>query len=225
MSEIFYSIGKVAELLGVSVSAINLWEKEGKIECVWTPGHTRRFPESEVNRLLGKEIPAEHASKENACVIYARVSSGKQKEAGNLERQRERLVNYAVKHGYRIAEIFEETASGLNENRKKLHGMLRMAEAGEFSILLIEFKDRLSRFGFRYLEDYLSHLGVTIEVAEKRKVKQPQEELAEDLVTIITSFSARLYGMRSRKFKKVKEILNEKDGPDATDGQGDDQQP
>ena len=106
MSEKLYSIGKVAAILGVSVSAINLWEKAGKIKCVWAPGHTRRFPESEINRLPEKETPEKPMSKENTCVIYARVSSSKQRENGNLQRQRKRLVNYAVKHGYHIAEVF-----------------------------------------------------------------------------------------------------------------------
>lgn len=128
---------------------LTLGKKTGKSSVLGRPDTPAVFIKSEVNRLLGKEIPAEHASKENTRVIYARVSESKQKETGNLERQIERLVDYAVLHGYRIAEIFEETASGLNENRKKLHIMLRMAESGEFSVLIVEFKDRLTRFSLQ----------------------------------------------------------------------------
>jgi putative resolvase len=208
MKEKYYTTGEVAKWLGVSVPTIKLWENKGQITCIRTPGNHRLFPESEIKRILGEE--SEPVETENTCVVYARVSSNKQRENGNLTRQRERLVDHSVKHGYHIAEIIEETASGLNENRRGLKKLLDLADQGQFSILVIEFKDRLTRFGYKYLERYLTDKGVTIEVVEKRKVKQPQEELAEDLVAIITSFSAKLYGLRSQKFKKIKSLM-EKD--------------
>lgn len=209
MNEKYYQTGEVAKRLGVSPQTIKLWENKGQITCIRTPGNHRIFPESEIKRLLGEEVETTQA-KENTCIVYARVSSNKQRENGNLTRQKERLVDHSVKHGYHIADIIEETASGLNENRRGLNKLFDIAEQGEFSILVIEFKDRLTRFGYKYLERYLANFGVRIEVVEKRKVKQPQEELAEDLVAIITSFSARLYGLRSQKFKKIKTMV-EKD--------------
>ncbi|MEA3254952.1 MAG: IS607 family transposase [Candidatus Altiarchaeota archaeon] len=202
--EKYYAITHTARLLGVSTTTINRWEKDGKIVAVWTPGKHRRFSESEINRLLGKARMIK-----NRAVIYARVSSTKQRENGNLDRQKERLLEYAKDKNYAVVDIFTETASGLNENRKRLHQLLDLIENEKLDIVLVEFRDRLTRFGFRYLERYANTFGVAIEVVEKRKVKQPQEELADDLIAIITSFASRLYGLRSQKFKKVKKILKE----------------
>lgn len=183
---------------------VNRWEKDGKIKAVWTPGGHRRFSESEINRLMGKDMMLK-----NRAVIYARVSSTKQRENGNLERQKERLLLYAKDKNYDIVEVLTETASGLNEKRKKLHYLYDLIENGDVDIVIVEFKDRLTRFGFNYLERYANSFGTTIEIIEKRKVKLPQEELVEDLIVIITSFASRIYGIRSQKFKKVKEVLKE----------------
>ena len=130
-------------------------------------------------------------------MIYARVSSAKQKADGNLERQRERLKDYAVDHGYEVIRVLQEQASGINEHRKQLQQLLTMAEHQEFQRLLIEYPDRLARFGYRYLERHLNSHGVTIESPHHKEAKTSSEELTEDLLTIITVFSARLYGKRS----------------------------
>ena len=204
MMEKYYAITHTARLLGVSTTTINRWEKAGKIVAVWTPGKHRRFSESEINRLLGKARLLK-----NRAVIYARVSSTKQRENGNLDRQTTRLLEYAQDRNYEIIAMLAETASGLNENRKRLYQVLDLIENEKVDIVLVEFKDRLTRFGFNYLERYANTFGVSIEVAEKRKIKQPQEELADDLISIITSFTSRLYGLRSQKFKKVRKMLKE----------------
>lgn len=202
--EKYYSITQTSKFLGVCIMTINRWEKSGVIKAVWTPGKQRRFSESEINRLLGKDIMLK-----NRVIIYSRVSSTKQRENGNLERQKERLLIYAKEKNYDIVEVITETASGLNEKRKKLNHLYDLIEKGDVDIVLVEFKDRLTRFGFKYLERYANSFGVVIEIVEKQKVKLPQEELVEDLIAIITSFSSRLYGLRSQKFKKVKEVLKE----------------
>ena len=100
MMERYYAITHTARLLGVSTTTINRWEKAGKIVAVWTPGKHRRFSESEINRLLGKARAIK-----NRVVIYARVSSTKQRENGNLDRQKERLLTYAQDKNYGVVEI------------------------------------------------------------------------------------------------------------------------
>ncbi|WP_197648376.1 recombinase family protein [Sulfobacillus thermosulfidooxidans] len=124
-----------------------------------------------------------------------------------------------------VVRVFQEQASGINENRKELHYLLIMAEQREFQRLLIEYPDRLARFGYRYLERYLNSHGVTIESTHVQESKTSQEELTEDLLTIITVFSARLYGKRSQEFRqKTKHLVNAmKEGEPHGDGHEDHQ--
>ena len=82
------------------------------------------------------------------CAVYARASSEKQAETGNLARQRERLVSAAMDKGYGVAVVVAERASGLNEKRRRLHRLFRLAGEGEIDVVRSEFKDRLTRFGF-----------------------------------------------------------------------------
>jgi len=136
------------------------------------------------------------------------VSTAKQADAGNLQRQKERLITYAVEKGYQIAAIYKETASGLNENRRELTKLLKEASKGSMDIIIIEYKDRLARFGYKYLEQYFLSYGVVIEVIETNEEKSPQEELVDDMIAIVTSFSARIYGKRGgRVAKKLTETI------------------
>ena len=99
----------------------------------------------------------------------------------------------AVDRGVEIGRVYTEVASGLNENRQELARLFRDATSDPPQVLLIEFKDRLARFGFQYLVDHLAHLGVRVEILESES-KEPQQELVEDMIAIVTSFSARIYG-------------------------------
>ena len=116
-------------------------------------------------------------------------------ESGNLDRQILRLTNYAIEKGYKIESVFKEVASGINENRKELKKLLDFIKENNQSIVLIEYKDRLARFGFQYLEKYIQDFGSTIEVVEEIE-KGDEKDLVEDLIAITTSFSARIYGKR-----------------------------
>ncbi len=216
--EEFLPIGKVAKRLGVSTQTIRRWQKEGKIQELRSPTNRRLYSVREVKRIMG----VRHSE---LVVIYARVSSAKQKADGNLERQVERLKRYAEDHGYEVMRVFQEQASGINENRKPLQHLMTMAEQREFQRLLIESPDRLARFGFRYLERYLKSHGVIIESTHAKEPKTSQEELVEDLLTIITVFSARLYGKRSQEFReKTKKLMTEMNGGEANgDGHENDQ--
>ncbi len=214
--EEFLSIGKVAKRLGVSTQTIRRWQKDGKIQELRSPTNRRLYSVREVQRIMG----ICHA--ENV-VIYARVSSAKQKADGNLERQVERVKGYAAEHGYEVLRVFQEQASGIHEHRKQLQHLLTMAEHREFQRLLIEYPDGLARFGYRYLERFLHSYGVTIEATHIEESKTSQEELTEDLLMIITVFSARLYGKRSQEFRqKTKKLMVEmKEGESSGDGHED----
>jgi excisionase family DNA binding protein len=198
-----YPLRKAAEILGVHPITLRRWEKQGKIYCIRTPSGQRRFPRSEVLRLLGRNVPSG-----NRAVIYARVSSAKQAGTGNLERQRQRLEEYCLARGYEVVATIAEQGSGLNERRKGLARLFKMAREGKMDLVVVEFKDRLARFGFTYIERYLNAFGVKVEVINGEQPKSLQEELVQDMLSILTVFSAKLYGSRSKEFrKKVREAM------------------
>jgi len=183
---------EASRLLGVSVRTIQRWDKEGKIRCVRTIGGKRRVPESEIKRILG-------IHEERRIVGYARVSSHTQKD--NLERQIELIRKYAKERNWEI-EILKDIGSGLKEDRRNFQKLLRMVINKEVSKVIVAYPDRLTRFGFKILEEFLKSYGTEI-VVINREEKTPQEELVEDLITIISHFAGKLYGVRSHKYRKV----------------------
>ena len=192
--EKLYTLKEASKLLGVHVKTIQRWDKEGKIRCVRTVGGKRRVPESEIKRILG-------IHEKRKIVGYARVSSHTQKD--DLERQIELIKSYAKEKGWDI-EILKDVGSGLKEDRRNFKKLLKMVMNKEVSKVVIAYPDRLTRFGFKILEEFFKSYGTEIVVINKEE-KSPQEELIEDLITIISHFAGKLYGMRSHKYKKVVE--------------------
>lgn len=195
VKEKLYTVKKASEILGVHPKTIQKWDREGKIKTVRTPGGRRRIPESEIKRLLG-------ITEEKGLIIgYARVSSHTQKD--DLERQVETIKQYAKERGWQV-QIFKDIGSGLNENRKNYRKLLELVTNGEVSKVIITYPDRLTRFGFKTLEFFFKENGAEIIIINDKE-KSPREELIEDLITIISHFAGKLYGMRSHKYKKLKE--------------------
>ena len=190
--ETLLSIGEASEMLGVSVQTLRNWEKRGYIQSERTPSGHRRYALSDIRSHLEDQVDDKQA------FLYVRVSTKKQEESGNLLRQKERLMNYAIEQGLHIAGVYEDVASGLNENRKGLSKLLKEMKNQKVSYLIIEYKDRLARFGFSYLENHLRELGCEIIIAEEKQMSEEQE-LVDDLIAITTSFSARIYGKRGGK--------------------------
>jgi len=201
MMERLYKVSEVARMLNVSTVAVRKWIKSGKLRARRI-GKLWMIPESELKRFLG-EKPSEVRA-----VIYARVSSHKQKKDDNLNRQVERLRNYCSAKGYKVVDVVTDVASGLKEDRSGLQKLFDIVEKHQADVVVIEFKDRLTRFGFDYLKRYFESHGVKVEVVEETE-KGYMEELIEDFVSIIVSFAARIYGRRSQKFKKIKKVVEE----------------
>ena len=145
----------------------------------------------ESNHVL---IPIENINKNNNCIIYARVSSHDRKDS--LIKQQKRLEEFAVLKGYNIINSYKEIASGMNDNREILN---KVFENDNWTYLIIENKDRLTRFGFNYIKKLLNKLNKEIIVINE--TDNDNEDLIKDLVSIIYSFSARMYGLRRRKNK------------------------
>jgi len=141
--------------------------------------------------------------------IYTRVSSNQNR--ANLDTQVTRLKEYSIARGYQIVEVVKEVGSGVNDSRKKLQKLL---ESDSWGTLIVEHKDRLTRFGFNYIEIFLNKEGRKIEVVNL--AEDERSDLMQDLVSIIYSFSAKMYGLRRSK-RKTKEIIKllEKDSKDA----------
>ena len=170
------------------------------IRVVKTVGGIRRIPESEIRRLLGEEVKIDEI-REVRVVLYARAYDQ------HLDRQLELVRKYAQKKGYKIVEEVKDRASGLKEDRRGIKRIFELAEKGLIDKVIVMYPDRLARFGLKYIERHLSYCGVLIEYIKPKEQKAPKEELIEDLISIITSFAGKLYGMRSHKVKKLKETV------------------
>ena len=194
-----YSIGIAATFLGVCVKTLRRWHAKGMIACYRTLGGHRRFPLNELFRILEEQQEEKEESNEKknlSCAIYGRVSSHKQAKRGDLERQVDKVRKHVLKKEGVIYKIYKDVGSGLNMNRKGLWTMMRDAKKGLFSTIFINFRDRLTRFGCKYLEAYLSEFNVSIACVNELDDKIPESELVEDLVAIVHSFSGKLYRMR-----------------------------
>ena len=189
MDELLLRPAEVARKLGVHVKTLQRMDKEGRIRVVRTPGGRRRFPESEVHRLMGER-------EDRHPVLYARVSSHGQKE--DLERQKERL-----QRAFPGAELHTDIRSGLKFDRPGFLAVLQAVQERRVSRVVVAYEDRLARFGVDLLRQVFAAYGTTLEVLDPTPKDTPESELANDLIAIITSFSARLYGLRSPKTKRL----------------------
>jgi len=175
--------------------------------AVWNRYKAGKIPNASMNELghIVVEIDQDNTDT-NKVAIYARVSSSENKN--NLAAQVDRLTQYSIAKGYQIVSTYAEVGSGVNDKRPKLEKLLTEQN---YSKIIVEHKDRLTRFGFNYIETLLKNRGKEIEVVNLST--NDESNLMEDLISIIYSFSARMYGLRrsTRKTEKIIEILNQKD--------------
>ena len=184
-----YKISQYAKKNGVCYRTVWNWANAGKVR------HER-------NRTGGIVIVEEEDKPLNdAVAIYARVSSSENKD--NLTRQRERLEAYCAAKGYKVIRVVEEIGSGLNDKRKKLESLLT-----DYAVkkIVVEHADRFSRFGMNYIEKLLKMQGREVEVINEQSTDK--DDLMQDFVSIITSFCARLYGLRRSK-RRTEQIIKE----------------
>ena len=205
MLEKHYRLKEAAELLGISVGHLRILLKKGEIHSIRTSGEHRRIPESILEALLNAQ--GTKRLKVTRALIYVRVSSQKQAQAGHLERQIKRLKFFADTNGFQIVNVISDVASRLNEKRPGLKKVMDYAQNESIDVVLIEFKDRFARYGYQYLERFLNTFKVEILEKEQKDQSDYQQELLEDMTSIIYSFAGRLYGRRSRKFRQVKQVV------------------
>lgn len=188
------SIGEASKILGVAVSTMRRWEAEGRLIPERTvSGHRRYDREALLNFKYHKENV-------KLTIGYCRVSSSDQRE--DLARQIKTVSDYCAAKGYQF-KIIEDLGSGLNYNKKGLKELIELICHKEVERVVINYKDRLIRFGFEIIEQLCLINDVDIEVINYSEDKNYEEELVEDVLSVITVFSARLYGSRSHKIKKI----------------------
>lgn len=187
-----------AKQMGVRYETAWRWFRDGKIQG-------RRVGPRTITITEGQAVPT--ATPRQRVAIYARVSAAESKS--NLESQAERLVAYCAARGYHVAKVIKEVGSGVNDARPKLLALLEDQSIGR---IVVERKDRLTRFGFRYLDTLLTNQGRAIEVVNH--ADNGTEDLLADLTAIIYSFCTRLYGQRRAK-RKTEVIVRELEAREA----------
>jgi putative resolvase len=192
------SIGKAATLLGVSISTLRRWEKEGFLNPSYrTSGGHRRYALALLETKFGHELSDSERSPK--AVAYARVSSHDQRK--DLETQRSKLEDYCREH-FASFEVLTDLGSGLNYRKPGLKKLLRLIFQRQMSHLTLNHKDRLLRFGADLVFDLCRHFGVEVIVLESRPDQSFEMELAADVIELMTVFSSRLYGRRSHQNRK-----------------------
>lgn len=180
-----YKPKQLADKLKVSKETLRLWAENGKIKTIKTDGGHRRY-------IYNEET---NNKKTKLKFIYTRVSSKKQQS--DLERQ----IKYLQKL-YPEYRIISDIGSGLNFNRKGLNKLLEAIITGTVAEVVVAHKDRLCRFGFELIENLCKYFSTTLTIVDNKNGKSQTDELAEDLLSIITVFTARFYGQR--KYSKSK---------------------
>ena len=186
--ERIYTLKDACDILQIDPATLRKWDREGKIKCIRMQNNFRRIPESEINRIL-------RIQKKRSPYIYARVSSSDRKN--DLERQVERLEQFSPE-----SRIIPDIRSGMKFERKGFVSLLNLIEKDE---VYVTHKDRLARSGLDPAgRIFRIHGTGTVEI-DGEEILLANQELTNDLISIITSFSARLYGLRSNKMKKILE--------------------
>lgn len=204
---------KACEILGCCPDTLRRWTEEGKLTAYRASEKgNRRWDEDELRAYLGEIKPDQTttASKGNRVAVYCRVSTSDQKSHGDLDRQKLRLLEYCAEKKYAVEYVFEEVGSGLNDNRKKLLQMMRLACEHKFDKVVIEHYDRLTRFNFKLVVEYFRSHGVDVEYVESVLSESFEADLVKDMLSLIAVFSAKLYskrGKENRKKRKEAETL------------------
>lgn len=186
MEKEYIKISDYAKRMSLHMRTVYRYFHEGKLEGFQDESTKSIF----IKNPFREDKPKEKADGLVRVILYARVSSSENRK--NLESQMNRLRGYAAAKGYLVIQEVQEVGSGLNDGRKKLNKILE--NPTNFDVLLVEHKDRLTRFGFTYIELLLQNVNKCVEVINE--VSSDKEDLIQDFVSVITSFCARIYGRR-----------------------------
>ena len=212
-----YTPAEVAKELGITTRTLFTWGDNGKVKFEETKKDgkvTRRMYSKESFISLLKETNQLLEDDNRYDVIYARVSTAKQNKSGDLERQINKIKLFAIDFNPQNIKVFSDVASGLNDDRKNLNQLLLKVQNNEVNRIFISHKDRLTRFGFNYLKNICDFHNTEIVILSKEKQENSlEQELEEDIISIVHSFSGKLYGMRKSVKKKIDQELENEENP------------
>lgn len=179
-------------MIGRSVNTLQRWDREGVLRAKRTPTNRRYYTHEDYLTIIGGK------PKERSIVAYLRVSSATQRP--DLANQRAAVEQFCLASGRAVAEYLEDAGSGLNYKRKHFLELMEQVERDEISEIVVAHKDRLVRFGFEWFEKFAENHGAKIVVMNAESLS-PEEEMVQDLLSIVHCFSSRLYGLR--RYKKA----------------------
>ena len=186
------------DYLNVSKITLQRWDNSGKLKAIRTSGGHRRYKLSDLEKFIG-ECHAEGKETDDVIVAtYARCSTSDQKQHGDIDRQSQRLSEYCAKKKYKVEYIIKDMGSGINDKRKGFVKLCKLITDKKINKVVIEHKDRLTRFQYNLIEFFFNSYGVDIELADKKEYTE-QEELVNDMMMLIASFSGRLYSARAKE--------------------------
>ena len=196
--EMTISIGDAAKELGVSVITLRRWADSGKIRSERSPTGHRRFYLADIKRMTPRNLAKVD---ERITINYARVSSHDQKQ--DLVRQVQVLEAFSGSNGWEF-ETIKDMGSGLNYQKKGLQKLIKRILRGDVGRLVLTHKDRLLRFGSELVFAICEEMETEVVIINKKSSEISfEQELVQDVLELITVFSARLYGSRSNKNKKI----------------------
>ena len=201
-----YKVGEFARKVGVSISTLQRWDRTNVLKSRRTPTNQRYYTDEDLNKVLNLEEETESKRKN---VGYCRVSTQGQKH--NLENQKEFVSVYSLSHGVILDEIYTDIGSSLDYKRQNWNKLLKQVKANEIDKIYITYKDRFVRFGYDWFEEFCASHGTEIIVLNQKQTST-EEELTEDLLSILHEFSEMNYGLRKYKTEINKELkeINEK---------------
>lgn len=195
------TLKETGKLLNVSKQTLQRWDNGGKLIAIRTDGGHRRYKLSDIEKIIGENNNLSNDKKNIIVATYAKCSTSDQKAHGDIDRQSNRIFEYCSKKGYKVEHIIKDMGSGLNDKRKGFTKLCNLVVNKKIDKVIIEHKDRLTRFQYKLIEFFFNSYGVEIELLDKKEYTE-QEELVNDMMMLIASFSGKLYSARAKKIER-----------------------
>lgn len=189
------------DYLNVSKITLQRWDNSGRLKAIRTSGGHRRYKLSDLEKFIGEHHAEGKETDDVIVATYARCSTSDQKQHGDIDRQSQRLSEYCAKKKYKVEYIIKDMGSGLNDKRKGFTKLCNLVVNGKINKVVIEHKDRLTRFQYNLIEFFFNSYGVEIELLDKKECTE-QEELVNDMMMLIASFSGKVYSLRAQENRK-----------------------
>jgi putative resolvase len=197
-----YTPQEFGKLIGRTTNTLQKWDRKGILKAHRSPTNRRYYTHDQYLEYRGLK-----ARDQGLTIVYTRVSGVAQKP--DLANQLKALETYCLTNQIKVDEWMQDIGSGLNYKRKQFNRLMELVELGEVRRLIIAHRDRLVRFGYGYFEAFCERHNTQILVVNGDTLS-PEQELVQDLIAIMTVFSARLHGLRSYK-KVIKDAASKKD--------------